>query len=206
MESLVSILGRRKKLIIGIAIVGAVLTGAGAYVLEPLKYSATVRLLITQRASFTLDPYTAVRSTELIGQNLAQLVQTSSFLDRVLLTGYGVNQQYFALPERDRRKLWTKTIEAAQGRGTGLLEITAYHPNTEEAKKIATATAFILSTQGSEYIGRDINVRLVDPPLVSRYPVKPNLPLDILTGAFVGAVVASLGVLMKHSRRRQHTQ
>lgn len=206
MEAVFKVLGHRKKFIILFALLTAI-AGGGLSFVTPLKYSASIRLLLTQRAAFTLDPYTAIRSTELIGENLAQLVNTKIFFDRVLETGYKIDRTYFdGKEERAQRRLWAQTIDADQIRGTGLLQITAYHPKKDEALKIVGATAFLLSTQGSEYVGRDINVRLVDPPLASRYPVKPNVPLNAVAGAFVGALLSSAYVWVDHRRRKHHGQ
>ncbi|MDO8505291.1 MAG: Wzz/FepE/Etk N-terminal domain-containing protein [bacterium] len=207
MEQLHKVLTSRRKFIILFAIGTAVLSGILSFT-QPLRYSATIRLLITQKAAFTLDPYTAIRSTELLGENLAQLISTSSFLDRVLQSGYKIDAGYFRISddrtERQRRKRWTQTIDAAQVRGTGILEITAYHPISDEALKIVAASAFLLSSQGSEYVGRDITVRLVDAPLASRFPVKPNIPLNMAVGGLVGALVGSGWVWAGHRRKRHH--
>lgn len=209
MESISQVLKSRRQFIIFFAIGTALLAGILSFT-QPLKYSASVRLLIIQKAAYTLDPYTAIRSTELLGENLAQLISTSSFLERVLQSGYKIDSGYFRLSdklsERQRRKLWTQTIEAAQVRGSGLLEITAYHPKRAEAVKLVSAAAFLLSSQGSEYVGRDINVRLVDAPLLSRFPVRPNVLLNIIAGGLVGFLVGSGWVWVTHRRRRHHGQ
>lgn len=205
MESIIYVLKPRRKFILIFALITAVLAGALSFI-QPLKYSATIRLLITQKAAFTLDPYTAMRSTELMGESLAQVVNTSSFLDRLLETGYNIERSYFDKEERQRRKLWSQTIEANQIRGTGMMQITAYHPNREETLKIVAAAAFLLSTQGSEYIGRDLTVRLVDAPLASRFPVKPNVPLNAVAGAVLGLALASGYVWVEHRKKKHHGQ
>ncbi len=203
MESLSTVLRPRRKFIIVCAAVAAILA-ALISLTQPLKYSATVRLLITERGTLSLDPYTALRSTELIADNLAQLAQTSSFFDRVLQSGYKIDAQYFSGTEQHRRKLWGQTVSANSVRGTGLLEITAYHPVPAEAIKIVSAMSLLLSTQGSDYIGRDLTVRLVDAPLQSRFPVKPNIPLIMAVGALLGCIFASGRVWFAHRRKRHH--
>src|SRR3989338_7364658 len=122
-QSFVMLRYYRKPIIIGAIIVG-ILSGALSFTL-PLKYSASVRLLITQRAAFTLDPYTAIRSNELIAQHLAQVVVTSSFLDKVLDPQFQIDKNYFNRNERARRKLWGQTIAATPQQGEGLIEIVA---------------------------------------------------------------------------------
>lgn len=205
MEHLARIFKPRRKFIV-IAAITVALVAVGVSLLRPLKYSASVRLLITQRAAFTLDPYTALRSTELVAENFVQLINTSSFLDRVLESGYQIDAGYFKKSsEARRRRLWENTIDSSISRGTGLLKVTAYHPEQNEAKKIVSAAAFLLSTQGSDYVGRDITVRLVDPPLASRFPVKPNLPLNMASGALLGALAASVLVWIDHRRKKRHS-
>lgn len=209
MESIAKVISVRRKFIILFAIGATLLAGIFSFT-QPLKYSASIRLLITQKAGFTLDPYTAIRSTELLGENLAQLIKTSSFLDRVLQSGYKIDAAYFRasgqLSERQRRKLWMQTIDAVQVRGTGILEITAYHPKPDEAMKIVAASAFLLSSQGSDYVGRDITVRLVDAPLASRFPVKPNIPLNMFVGGLVGLLAGSGWIWVGHRRKKHHGQ
>lgn len=201
MESVLHILKPRRRFIVIFAIAVGVLAILLS-LLQPLKYSATVRLLITQKAAFTLDPYTAIRSTELIAENLGQVIGTSSFLDRVLESGYKVDANYFKRSSETRRRaLWKNTVSTSIARGTGLLNISVYHPSKEEAKRTVSAIAFLLSTQGSDYIGREITVRLVDAPLTSNFPVRPNLPLNFVTGIFVGAVLAAGWVWVDHRRR-----
>ncbi len=203
MEYISKVLRPRRKFIIIVTVATAVLAGLLSLA-QPLKYSASVRLLITQRAAFSLDPYTALRSSELIAENLAQLTQTSSFLERVLQSGYKIDAQYFSGTEQRRRRLWGQTVSADSVRGTGLLEITAYHPDRNEAVKIVSAMSLLLSTQGSEYIGRDLTIRLVDAPLPSRFPVKPNIPLIMLAGAALGFILASGKVWIEHRRKKHH--
>lgn len=194
--------GQFKRVLITTVIVG--LLAGGLTFLRPLKYSAVTRLLLTQRAAFTLDPYTAIRSVELIGGNLADIVATSSFFEKILKTGYNIDQNYFPVNELQRRKAWLKTVEAYVIRGTGLLEIKIYHPDKEQASQIANAVVFLLNREGSDYMGRDIGIRLVDSPLVSKYPVKPSVPLNILAGLVLGFLLGHCWGYYHHRQRKHH--
>lgn len=211
MESLRTVLSPRRGFIIFSAFLVGILAAGVPLLLhaskvKPLKYSASVQLLITQRASFTLDPYTAIRSTELIADHLAQVVGTSSFLKNVLESGYRIDTQYFAGTEQRRRRLWARTVDASPVRGTGLLRVAVFHPSREEAVRIVSAVSFLLSNQGGQYLGRDITVLLVDPPLASRYPTQPNLILNGVAGVAVGAVLSAGWVWVDHRRRKHRGQ
>src|SRR5574340_566493 len=78
-------------------LVGLVLALAFSLV-QPLRYSSTVRLLITQTNVTGLDPYTAVKSTERIAQNLSEVIYTSSFFNAVMASGV-VDASYFPQDE-----------------------------------------------------------------------------------------------------------
>ncbi|MBI2551964.1 hypothetical protein HYW17_01520 [Candidatus Uhrbacteria bacterium] len=203
MEKLLPILKTSRKFIVFFALVTASVAAAISLVL-PFKYSASVRLLITQKEAFTLDPYTALRSNELIGDSLAQVVATSTFLSRILESGYKIDPRYFDKAEHLKRRLWDDTVEVDVARGTGLVRITAFHPDRDQAKRIVAASAFLLSAQGSDYVGRELTVRLVDPPLASKFPVRPNLPLNAVVGGILGAFLASGWVWLDHRRKKHH--
>lgn len=203
MESYHTIYRGQTKRIIFITLIVGLLVG-GLTFLFPLKYSATTRLLITQRAAFTLDPYTAVRSVELIGDNLAQIVGTSFFLDKVLSSGYAIDKAYFSSDEIQRRRQWSQMASAQMLRGTGILEIVIYHPDKDQTTQIANAVIFVLNREGSDYMGRDIGIRLVDAPILSRFPVKPSVPLNALAGLFFGFLLGHLSGYVTHRKRKHH--
>ncbi len=193
---------RKRAVILLIALSAGVLSGV-ITLFRPLSYRATLRLLITQRAAFTLDPYTAIRSTELIGDNLAQIIKTSSFFEKTLKAGYSIREDYFDKDELRRRKQWARTADGEMVRGTGLLAVHVYHPDRDQAVQLASAVAFLLSREGGDYVGRDIQIRLVDAPLVSRFPVRPNLLGAMAGGFLVGLLGSSIYIAADH-RRLKH--
>ena len=165
----------------------------GIILVQPFRYSATVRLLIIQRSSLTLDPFNALKAAERISDSLSQVVYTSTFFDQVMQTNYPIDRGQFSKDDRIRRKEWQKTIGAEVVRGTGLLSVSAYEKDHEQARLYALAVADVLMRQGPEYVGGgDIQVRLVDSPLLSRFPAKPNVLTNILSGLVLGLVAGML--------------
>ncbi len=201
MDSYRYLLRHKRGLILLLGAATALLTGA-ATLFMPLSYRATLRLLITQRAAFTLDPYTAIRSTELIGDNLAQIIKTSTFFEKTLKAGYNIDASYYPTDETKRRRKWENTAEASMVRGTGILSVDVYHPDRDQAVQTASALAFLLAREGGDYVGRDIQIRLVDAPLTSRFPVRPNI-LGTMAGGFLGGVLLSTAVIVNGHRRRK---
>jgi capsular polysaccharide biosynthesis protein len=173
--------------------------------LRPLEYSSSTSILITQELG-VVDAYTASRSAERIADDLSSIVYTSTFYDKVMNSGYSIDTDYFPedpIKERDR---WEKTISASVARSSGLLDIRAYHPDVSQAEEIARAVAFVLTTQGWTYTsGGNITVQVVDDPLNSRYPVRPNIPVNAISGFFLGALGGAAYVSIQAERlRRRH--
>jgi capsular polysaccharide biosynthesis protein len=190
---------------IGVSALITMIAAAGLSFTRPLEYSSTMRLLIIQKAGLNLDPYTAIRSAERIADNLSQVVYTSVFFDHVMGAGFGIDKEYFKTAENKRREQWAKMVTTEVTHETGFLQISVYHTDKDQASEIGRAVAFILTTEGNQYIGgRDLEIRLVDTPLQSRFPIRPNVPLNAFLGAVVGIIASSLYLVAGESRRRLH--
>ncbi|HAL50557.1 MAG: hypothetical protein UU40_C0007G0008 [Candidatus Uhrbacteria bacterium GW2011_GWD2_41_121] len=179
--------------------------GVALSFIQPLEYSSTVRILITQELG-TIDAYTASLSVERISEDLADVVYTTSFYKKVLEAPYDINTAYFKEDEIDRRKQWTEMLTTSVSRSSGLLTIKAYHTDVEEAEKIVNAVAYVLINQGWTYTsGSNIKVQLVDEALNSRWPVKPNIPVNAFSGLVLG-MIAGVGYVMIQVERtkRRH--
>jgi capsular polysaccharide biosynthesis protein len=174
--------------------------------LHPLEYSSTTRILITQELS-NVDAYTASRSAERIADDLTGVIYTSDFFHKVMKGDAKIDQSYFPVDEISLRKKWEKTVTASVSYSSGMMDIVAYNTDPAQAKEIATAVANIYVTEGASYIsGGDITVRVVDDPLNSRYPVRPNLPLNGISGLFLGALGGMAYVYIQADRqRRRHS-
>lgn len=173
---------------------------------QPLKYASTARLLILQDVGSGVDAYTASRSEERIADNLSTLVYTSTFFDQVMSAGFSIDESIFPDDPSKRRKAWGRTVKATVSRGSGLLSITAYHRDVTQAEQLVRAMAFVLTSQVGEYTsGGNVSARLVDEPLNSRWPVKPDVLANLLSGFVLGGFVGVAFVLLHSERvRRRH--
>ena len=189
-----------------IAALAGLILGAGLSLVRPLEYRSSIRLLITQQTA-SVDAYTASRSVERIADDLANIVPTKLFFDQVLNVQYDVNPDQFPseiTQPAKRRKVWQRMISTTVSRGTGLLSIDVYNRDKEQARQISNAVGFILTQQGWRYTsGSDISVRLVDSPLVSRYPVRPNIPANGFIGLVLGALVGGAIVIVRAEQIRR---
>lgn len=164
---------------------------------QPFKYSATVRILIIERASTGSDPFNVLRAVERISDNLANIVHTTSFFEKVIAAGAGeIDQSVFSTSERKKRRQWSRMVQATTIRGSGLLTIEVFHKNREQALVVAESVAKVLATAGWEYVGTgEIQVKIVDAPIASRFPTRPNIPANLMTGLILGLVLGVVYVL-----------
>lgn len=169
----------------------------------PLQYSSTMKLLIIQNQLAQADPYTAIKASERISDNLGQIIYTTSFFEKVLNAKFNIEQSYFKTDEATRRRQWRDMIATQVILGSGLLQVTVYHRDPEQATQVARAIAFVLTTEGYKYVGGgDLQVQLVDEPLQSKFPVRPNIPANGVMGFVLGLMVGTGYVLYLGERKR----
>lgn len=190
--NLVRIFLRSWRLIAVSALLGLVLA-VGFSLIQPLRYSSSVRLLITQTNITGLDPYTAIKSTERIAQNLTEVIYTSSFFNAVMASG-GIDASYFPQDEISKRNTWRSAVETTVTPGTGVMTVTAYHPSREQAIEIAVRVAQEIANQAPNFFGYSVRVQIIDDPLPSRFFAKPDFVRNALFGAIGGFLVASAWV------------
>lgn len=189
---------RRWKIILLSAILVGVVSGLLTLVF-PLQYRADAQVLIISQSRYGVDPYTTIKSAERIGENIIQIMRTNDFYRKVReQVGHNIDWKKFdALGERDRRKLWGKTIAPSVVYGTGVLNISAYHNDPKQAENLAGAAVDALSAKGWEYVGGDVTIKVVNEPIVSKWPVRPNIALNALLGFIVGILLSSLFIVRK---------
>ncbi len=201
-QSPIKILTRRWRALVFAGLLVAILSLIIS-ILFPLQYRADAQVLIISKSRYGVDPYTVVKSAERVGENITQIVGTNDFYQNVMSqSGYKIDQSVFnRLSERDKRKLWQKTVNTSVIYGTGVLNISAYHASQEQAKQLVSAVAGTLVSKGWEYVGGDVAIKVVNDAVVTKWPVKPNLILNAILGFLAGFVVTSGLVLNKFYKR-----
>jgi len=175
---------------------GGVVIALAVSALQPLKYSSTVRLLITQTNATGVDPYTAIKSTERIGQNLAELVNSSSFFNAVMNQS-GIDRTYFPTDEIDKRKEWQRTVETGVVAGTGVMSVTVYHKDRTQAEAIVVAVAKELAAEAPNYYGYSVRLQIIDDPLPSRFFAKPDFIQNAGLGLIFGFIIGTAWILAR---------
>lgn len=174
--------------------------------LRPLEYSSTTRIQITQELG-AVDAYTAARSAERIADDLSTAVYFSEFFKGVLVENNDIDLSYFPTDEEKLRNKWARAITTSVSRSTGILTIRAYHPDVKQAEILALAVADELTQKGWTYTsGTNITIRLVDEPLNSRWPVRPNILVNAFSGFVLGGIAGAGYLLIEEDRtKRRHS-
>ncbi len=193
--SVATTLVRRSRIIVFVGFLFALL-GLGASLAFPLEYRADAGVLIVPKTRFGVDPYTVVKSAERVGDNLAAVMKTDDFRAKVKLTDPSLQWGMFDRETaREQRRLWPRMVSASVVYGTGVLRVSAYNTDQAQAAAFAAAAAETLATKGFEYVGGDMTIRVVDNPVVTPWPVRPNIPVNMALGFVVGILVMSVIVV-----------
>lgn len=171
------LVGQKRKTVYGIIalfLVAAVVIVA----VQRFRYSSQSQLLIVQEQT-AADAYTASKSSEYLSRTLASVVTSNSFYNKVMETSFGVDASYFGNNPKDQMKEWERTVSARSINDSGAIAVTVYHPSRLEAEKILRAVNYVLMTQHTAYHGQgdSVKIRLIDQPVTSSFPVRPNIAL-----------------------------
>lgn len=170
---------------------------------RPFLYRATVSVFVVQKSSFSIDAYSASKSEERIANKLAQVILSSSFMDKVMSAGFSVDKNYFPSDERKKRKKWSETVETAVPTGLSKLAISVFHTEPNQALQISNAIAYTLTAGKRDLIGiEDVDLKVLDSSLVSKYPVRPNVIFNLALGIIVGLILGIAYVIASYDPRR----
>lgn len=192
-----------KWIVASTAIVATLLAIGGTLLFRDFEYRADAQLLVVQYTEgITLDGERTLRSTETISQNLTKVISTTSFMDAVLDVGNLSTQFVAGDDDIARMKSWDRMVEASSVPNSGIIRISAYHPDTASAERLAQAVSDALIEKAPDYHGADrfaVDVKFIDRVVVSPRPVRPNL-LTVAIAAFAAGAGASILYLMITNR------
>ena len=174
----------------------------GVSLLFPRQFSAESKVYIISRDRSGVDPYTQAKSAERIGADLAQIMPTVNFYDRVIASKAEFNRAIWQrLGERERRKKWAEDVTGNVIYGTSLFTIKVYADTQQDAVALSDAVTQTFIEQSADYAGGNVVVRQLDGGLVSTIPARPNFLINAAVGFWVGVVIAGLWV-MKYKKHK----
>jgi capsular polysaccharide biosynthesis protein len=185
-------------LIMGIAILLVLVVS----LLQPFQYAASTKILIIQKQELNTDAYTATKSAERIGKNLANIIFTSSFYNEVIESN-SIFSDKFLQDSRERRKQWDKNVEVNVTPETGILEISAFDVDKSYAAQLVRSIAYVLVSKGSEYHGggTSVEIKIVDDVFMSKYPQRPNIVLNSALAMLIGFLFGSALVILNAAKK-----
>ncbi len=181
MYDFVKLIGQKKRTIFSIVFTVLILVLAVSFVL-PKKYGSEVQVLIIQNNLNNTDPFLVSKSSEHLGNVLSRVIYSGSFYKKVMNSGFGVSESYFGTTNREQLRKWSSTIGARNVEDTGILYISAVHPNRAQAELIVESIGYNLKTFHTEYhgSGENVEVKVINEPVTSNLPVNPNIIVNAI--------------------------
>lgn len=158
---------------------------------QPLKYSAESQVLVVPDYRQTTDPYQISKTNEYLSSLLAQVTYSSSFFEATVKPDYQIDSPYFGNTSKKRMNKWQKTIEVKALNDSGIISVKAYHPDKKQAENLVRAINYNLITKNNFYhgLGDKVVLKVIDEPLVSLWPAKPNLPVNFSLAFVLGLLL-----------------
>lgn len=199
---MISLIFKHWKLIFFWGLFMASITIGVSFVL-PRQYSAESQILIITRDRYGVDPYTQAKAAERVGENLAQIMKTADFYNKVIASEFTFDRDSWKniSTERLRRKNWQKDVLANVVYGTSLMKVTVYRDTPLEAVALSNAVTQTITSRGWEYIGGDVVIKVVGDSLASRWYARPNFAMNGLFGFLVGAFLGTLWTVRYRKQR-----
>ena len=172
-------------------LVGLLATAMLVSFLQPLKYSAESQVLVVPDYQQTSDPYQISRTNEYLSSLLAQITYSSSFFEATVKPDYQIDTAYFGDTAKKRMTSWRNTIKVKPINDSGAISVKVYHTDKQQAEKLVRAINYNLITKNNYYhgLGDKVTLKVIDEPLVSNWPAKPNLPLNFGLAIVLGVLI-----------------
>lgn len=196
LQEFFGLIQRKKATIAVIVFVFLAITAVFTFI-QPLKYGCDLELLVVQNSGGA-DAYSAAKSNEYISNILARVIYSNSFFNKALAGGFDIDRAYFSGSLKQRMSLWEKTLSARSLGDSGIISLTVYHPKKNQAEQIGRAIAQTLITQHALYHGNGdkVQVKIINDPVVSDWPVKPNIIFNFALGLVIGLIAGLSYILL----------
>jgi len=172
---------------------------------QPLKYLAKSQLLVVPNYQESADPYQISRTNEYLSTLLSQITYSSSFFEATVKPEYHIDTAYFGNSLKKRLSTWRKTINVKPVQDYGIISVKVYHPDKDQANKLVQAIDYNLITKANYYhgLGNKVTIKVIDEPVVSNWPVKPNLLLNFGLAIVLGVLFGLIHIYIISASRPQ---
>jgi capsular polysaccharide biosynthesis protein len=160
--------------------------------------------LVIQQSADKQDFYTLSKSVEYSGNILKAAIASDLFFSEAANTNY-FDVSAFPSDERERLKLWRKSIKVSQKSCAGILEVTVKRPSQTEAKGIARAIASVLIEKNELFRSGtkdSLSIKVISGPIVEQNPTVKTLAFGLAAGAVLGTSLMLLYLSSRLSKER----
>ncbi|MFH1823067.1 MAG: hypothetical protein ABH830_05200 [Patescibacteria group bacterium] len=193
------LIDKKSKSIISIIII-FLIVGVIITFIQPIQFGAESKLLIVQNFPQGTDPYAIARSNEQLSNVLANVVSSNSFYNDVMNSGYNIDQAYFSQNNNKVKEMnkWRQTVSAKALNDSGIITVNVYHTDKGQLEQISKAVNYIMQTKHKSYHGAGDNVvvKVIDKPIISIYPVKPNIMLNLILAMLLGLITSLIYIYL----------
>jgi len=171
-----NLLKQKRQTLLSIFIIFLII-GSAFVLLQEFKFGTKSKILVILEGYGRVDPYAVSRSVEYLSDLFSRVIYSNSFFGFVLSSDFDIEKSYFGEDATKQMKKWKKTISAKAVENSGIININIYHPDANQAKQIALAVNHVLISKNQNYqgLGDSVKISVLDQPVVSKYPVKPDL-------------------------------
>jgi capsular polysaccharide biosynthesis protein len=158
---------------------------------QPMEYRAQFTVLVLEKNP-NLDGYAAAKAAERLSQSLAKAITTAAFSDSVYnqiksnpnLEGNPIISE----DPQTRQDAWRKEITTVAQPEVGQVKVSIFQKERSQATILANAISIATVGLGNDYLssGNTVSLKVVDYPLTSKVPVRPNIFVNLAAGVFVG--------------------
>lgn len=197
LKQVIKLIYQKKWLIFWLTVLGAVLAFDLAVMQTP-KYRASFEILVIQKQVVGQDIYSISKSAQYICRVLKEGIYSDSFFEKVL-SPYQVEAADFPMQVKEKRRDWQKSVKVKIVRDLGVMEIDIFHSEKEKAEQISQATADVLEKNHQFYHGggQNVEIKVLNEPLVSQKPITFHLWFGSILGALLGFSVGLGWILGK---------
>lgn len=188
-KEFINLIGKKKQTLF-IFIAFFILISAIFTFIQPFEYEAQSKILIIDEKSANSDPFSLAVKKEQIGMQLKNILESKDFTGEILPLGYKINNDFFKNINGNK---WKKIINVNLEHDVGILNIKIYNTDKVQADQISRAINSVLKTNIKKYTGDEkLNIKIITQPEISRYPVKPNIFLNLSIGLILGFIAGLL--------------
>lgn len=201
----IKIVYHKKWLVFWLTVLGAVLAFDLAVIQTP-EYKAVSKVLVIQKQTSGQDIYSVSKSAQYLSQILKEIIYSDSFFEKAIGLSDQISFNDFSDQHKKRQKQWERIVKVNIVRDLGVIEISVSHPEQEKAEQINSAIASALEQEHRFYHGggENVELRILDNPLVSQKPVTLDLWAVTVLGALIGLFFGS-GIALRKGLKQKNT-